>query len=63
MSESEINAEWDYRYQERLGHLCVWGEPTKEQHELAANEATETVRQLQEQEDMSEKLRRLWESL
>lgn len=42
---AEQQAEWDYRYQERLGILCADQEPTAEQKAIAKAEADEWVRQ------------------
>jgi hypothetical protein len=41
MTESEIQAEWQYRYQERLGIMCEDREPTPEQKAIAYREANE----------------------
>lgn len=37
--QDELLAEWNYRYQERLGILCGAGEPTQEQDRIAREEA------------------------
>lgn len=41
MTESEIQAEWKYRYSERLGMMCEDREPTMEQKAIAFREANE----------------------
>jgi hypothetical protein len=47
MTPEEINAEWNYRYQERLGILIDGNrQPTKEDHNLAWKEATEILAKL-----------------
>lgn len=39
----EEHTEWGYRYQERLGILCDYREPTPEQVALASKEADEAI--------------------
>lgn len=47
MTEQELQAEWDYRYQERLGILCQSNTPpAPEQVEIATREADEAIRLL-----------------
>lgn len=41
MTDQEIQTEWEYRYDERLGILCGSDEPTKEQKLIAFQEADE----------------------
>jgi hypothetical protein len=41
MTTEEIQAEWHYRYQERLGIMCEDQEPTLEQKAIAYREANE----------------------
>ena len=41
MTTEEIQAEWQYRYQERLGIMCEDREPTPEQKAIAFKEANE----------------------
>ncbi len=41
-----LQAEWTYRYQERLGILAGPGEPTDEQKQIAAKEADEAIKRL-----------------
>lgn len=48
MTDAELQAEWRYRYQERLGTLCGAGDPTPEQRALAVKEANAAIRQLSE---------------
>lgn len=50
MTPAELEKEWNYRYQERLGNLCGAGEPTTEQKALAFEEAQEAVEALKESE-------------
>jgi hypothetical protein len=42
----EIQREFDYRLQERLGILCGAAEPTKEQQALAEKEAWDAIKKL-----------------
>lgn len=58
-----MQAEWDYHYQEGLGNLCVWGDPTPAQHQIAASQADASVQRLKGNDDMVEKLRKLKASL
>ena len=46
----ELQAEYDYRLQERLGMLCGDMVPTKEQIALAEREARKAVEDLQDEE-------------
>ena len=50
MTEQELNDEWQYRYQERLGILCGAAIPTPEQRTIARNEANEAISKLKEPE-------------
>ena len=43
---AEEQAEWDYRWHERLGILCGANMPTDEENRIAMEEADETIRQL-----------------
>jgi hypothetical protein len=42
----EIQREFDYRLQERLGILCGAGTPTKEQQAIAEKEAWEAIKKI-----------------
>jgi len=46
MTESEITAEWKYRYEERLGILCGAETPTEEQESIARREADGAIEKL-----------------
>ena len=46
MTESELQAEWDYRYNERLGIMCGSDQPTKEQDAIARQEADGAIEKL-----------------
>lgn len=46
MTTEELKAEWNYRYEERLGILCEDLRPTPDQRRIAAQEADQTVREL-----------------
>jgi len=47
MTPDEIETEFAYRLQERLGVLCGDQNPTKEQFEIALKEAVEAVTKLE----------------
>jgi len=49
MTYTELQAEWEYRRQERLGLLCGTDTPTPEQELVARTEADAAVRVLKEQ--------------
>ncbi len=44
MTQEQLQDEWDYRYHERLGHLCEDREPTPIQKWRASREAHATIR-------------------
>lgn len=46
MTSEELQSEWDYRYQERLGILCGSNEPTDEQRLIAKTEADRAAEEL-----------------
>ena len=46
MTEEELQKEYWYRVEERLGVLCGTDPPTPEQWKLAQDEAQETINQL-----------------
>ncbi len=52
MTEKEIRAEWMYRKEERLGHLCEDREPTQSQLDIAITEADQWLRDWRRQEQM-----------
>ena len=49
MTLTELTAEFDYRYQERLGILCEDREPTDEQKAIAHAEAYAAIIELNQQ--------------
>lgn len=53
MTAAEAKLEFDYRYAERLGHLCGASEPTREQIDLAFKEASEAVETLKREDKPS----------
>lgn len=48
MTERELQAEWRYRYEERLGIMCGDGDPTDEQRGIAMAEADEAIEKLKQ---------------
>lgn len=50
MTKTELQEEWQYRFQERLGMMCEDRVPTYEQVQLAGAEADKAVADLMERE-------------
>jgi hypothetical protein len=50
-AELDLEAEWKYRYTERLGIMCGDKEPTQEQKNIAIKEANEAVAKLREEDE------------
>lgn len=50
MTEQELKAEGNYRYQERLGMMCGDAKPTDEQRKIALEEATQAIEELRRNE-------------
>ena len=50
MTIEELNAEWRYRYHERIGMLCGTEDPTDWEKSIARQEADEAIEQLRQQE-------------
>jgi hypothetical protein len=46
MTPEELEIEWKYRYEERLGILCGDAEPTSEQKAIALKEANQAIIEL-----------------
>ncbi len=49
MTAAELQAEWDYRFEERLGIMAGPDEPTDQQRLIAMAEADDAIDQLQTQ--------------
>lgn len=54
MTESDLQAEWFYSYNERLGIMCEGGKPDAEQVWIASQEASEAIERLRTQKDEPE---------
>ena len=50
MNAQELDAEWTYRMEERLGIMCGMDEPTAEQFCIAVAEADEAMEKLKQQQ-------------
>jgi len=50
MSEQELKAEGNYRYQERLGILCGDSKPTEQERAIALEEANRAMEELRQNE-------------
>ena len=48
MTDAEWQAEWDYRYTERLGMICGAADPTPEQRAFAVKETNDAMRDFYE---------------
>lgn len=48
MTAPELQEEWEYRFNERLGIMCEDREPTPEQVRVARTEADKAVAELKE---------------
>lgn len=57
MSEIELKQEHRYRYEERLGILGVFDNPTADQHNLAVIEADQTISKLRKQTSVVSRLK------
>lgn len=51
MTIKDLDAEWTYRMEERLGIMCGMDEPTAEQFCIAMAEADEAVEKLKQQHE------------
>lgn len=54
LTESDLQAEWWYRYHERLGVMAGDTKPTEEQVWIASQEASEAIERLRAQKDEPE---------
>ena len=46
LTSEDLQAEWNYRYQERVGIMAGAAEPTGDQEVIAMNEADEAIERL-----------------
>ena len=56
MTLTELTAEFDYRYQERLGILCEDREPTDAEKKIAHDEAYAAIIELNQQSRKRQKI-------